>query len=63
MGGMVMVWRRGWCGQTTLGLKCAFRGLGLGAFHPVPGTWLVLEDLCLVQFELYRGGVQNLPVS
>ena len=32
--------------------------------HPdtamVAGTWLVLEDLSLVQFELYRGGVQNL---
>ena len=24
------------------------------------GTRLVLEDLALVQFELYRGGVQNL---
>ena len=24
------------------------------------GTWLVLEDLSLVQFELYRGGGQNL---
>ena len=26
----------------------------------VAGAWLVLEDLALVQFELYRGGVQNL---
>ena len=29
--------------------------LGLGGFHPVPGTWIVREDLSLVQFELYRG--------
>ena len=26
----------------------------------VAGTWLVLEDLSLVQFEFYRGGGQNL---
>ena len=60
--------------KTTLGLKGAVRGLGLGGLHPVPGTNLCrdwvdstqflvqtsAEDLSLVQFELYRGGVQNL---
>ena len=29
----------------TLGLSWCFRGLGLGGFHPVPGTWIVREDL------------------
>ena len=52
---------------TTLGLSWCLRVLGVGGFKTVPGTvlmvagtWLVLEDLSLVQFELYRGGVQNL---
>ena len=31
-----------------------------GTVLMVAGTWLVLEDLSLVQFELYRGGGQNL---
>ena len=47
--------------RATLGLKEAFRGLGLGGFHPDPGTWIVREDLSVVQIKLYRGGVQNLP--
>ena len=40
----------------------------MGGFKTVPGTvlmvagtWLVLEDLSLVQFELYRGGGGNPP--
>ena len=48
---------------TTLGLSLCLRVLGVGGFKTVPGmvlmvagTWLVLEDLSLVQFELYRGG-------
>ena len=44
----------------TLGLSWCFRGVGLGGFHPVPGTWIVREDLSLVQFKLYQGGVQIL---
>ena len=31
-----------------------------GTVLMVAGTWLVLEDLALVQFELYQGGGQNL---
>ena len=46
---------------TTRGLKCGFASLGLGGFHPVPGTWIVREDLSLVQFELYRGGGEESP--
>ena len=47
--------------SSTHGLICAFRGLRLGGFHPVPGTWIVREDLSLVQFELYRGGCRIRP--
>ena len=43
------------------GLICAFRGPRLGGFHPVPGTWIVREDLSLVQFELYQGTGWNPP--
>ena len=55
------------CSQATLGLSWCLRVLGVGGFKTVPGTvlmvagtWIVLEDLSLVQFELYRGGGQNL---
>ena len=47
--------------SSTHGLICAFRGLRLGGFHPVPGTWIVREDLSLVQFELYQGTGWNPP--
>ena len=40
--------------RATLGPKGAFRGLGLGGFHPVPGTWLVLEDLALSQRGIFN---------
>ena len=40
------------------GLSWCLRGLGL---HPVPGTWIVREDLSLVQFELYQGTGWNPP--
>ena len=41
--------------SSTHGLICAFRGLRLGGFHPVPGTWIVREDLSLAQIKLYQG--------
>ena len=48
-------------GIPTLGLKGAFRGLGLASFHTVQSlVQTSAEDLSLVQFELYRGGVQIL---
>ena len=54
--------------HTTLGLSWCLRVLGVGGFKTVPGTvlmvagtWLVLEDLALVQFELYRGGGEIPP--
>ena len=43
----------------THGLSWCLRGLGLGGFHP--GTWIVREDLSLVQFELYQGTGWNPP--
>ena len=46
---------------TTHGLSWCLRGLGLGGFHPVPGTWIVREDLSSVQFELYQGTGWNPP--
>ena len=48
--------------RSTLGLSWCLRVLGVGGFKTVPGTvlmvagtCLVLEDLALVQFELYPG--------